>query len=133
MAVIVGGWAAAGWQNRPPIADASAPVFVLAIVASCVACFLCGRSTGKASAFAAAYARAEARAAAVSQASAHAQQAVVVNVDTGARQVGARELVGLDGAEWIGPPRPLLEQDTAQMVAEDLLGDVQDVGHVEVH
>lgn len=118
VAVLVGGWAFAGWQNRPRLVDADPLVFAVAICASLAAAFWFGRRSGRASAVAVATARAEARAAAAAKSVAHAQQAVVVNVDTGARAAGMRDLGGLERAEWIGPAVPLLEQDSREQVED---------------
>lgn len=118
VSVLVGGWAWAGWQNAPAVVHADPLVFALAICASLVAAWWFGRRSGRAVAVAVATARAEARAAAASKATAHAQQAVVVNVDVGARQAAMRDLGGLEHAEWIGPAKPVLEQDQLEQFAD---------------
>ena len=125
LVVIVGGWAWAGWANAPAPVHANPGVFVLAIIAGCLVCWWVGRRQGRAAAYAVATAHAEARAAAAARASSAstAQAAVVVNVGTGARATAARELGGLDRADWMGEPRPLLEQDSSEVAAADVLAE----------
>ena len=94
----------------------------LAIGLTCVVCWWAGRRSGRAGAFASAYASAEARANAAAMASSVATNAVFVQVGDGARHRGAESLGGLDQAEWIGGPRAMLEQDTAEQYAEELFG-----------
>jgi len=132
VAVLIGGWAWAGWRNAPPVVHADSGVFVVAVVASLAAAYWFGRRGGRASAVAVATARAEARAAAAAQSVAHATNQVVLNVAVpGAREVASASLGGLDAAPWIGPPRALLEQEVGEMYAEELL-DGQEVGEYEV-
>lgn len=47
----------------------------------------------------------------------------MVNVGDGARAAASRELGGLDSAEWMGTPRPMLEQDSAEVAAADVLAE----------
>jgi hypothetical protein len=119
VAVVVGGWAFAGWQNRPALVNSQPTVFALAIIASCLACWWFGRRSGRAVAVAVATARAEARATATATAGARASNQVVVNVQAGGRAQALRDFGGLERAPWIGQPVALLEQDTAQMSAEE--------------
>lgn len=125
LAVLVSSWAATGWANRPAVVDRAPGVFLVAVLASIAVAWWSGRRGGRASAWASAHAHAEASAIAASRAAAAAQSNVVVNVTGGAAATARREQGGLDAAPWMGPPRPLLEQDTAQMLAEDLLADGQ--------
>lgn len=131
VAVVAGGWVYAGFTNLPRVPQPYAATAGLAIAATCAVCWWAGRRSGRGSAFAAAYAAAEARAAAAARAesSAVATNAVFVQVGDGGRHRAAAGLDGLDTAPWIAGPRPLLEQDTAQMLAEDVLE--QRTGEVE--
>lgn len=118
-------WVWVGWRNMPPMSDGSAGAVGLAIGVTCWVSYLCGRSLNGARATAIANARAEARATATST----SQAAAVGNVfviggqasPVGARQAGA-DLTGLDGAEWIVGPRPQIEQDVMEQIAEDIEG-----------
>lgn len=84
-----------------------------------------GRSIAVAQATATATAIADAKA----DASAHAQQAVIVNiqgdVSRGARATARREYGGLDRAEWLDGPKPLIEQDAIDDVDQDVLEELQ--------
>lgn len=113
IAVVCASWAYAGFQHAalPAGTEPVSEVLGLAIAASLAVVWWHGRCNGRARAFAAAYARAEARATASAMAGATATNAVQIIVGDGARAVAAREGAALDGAEWIGEPRALLEQD----------------------
>lgn len=130
VAVIVAGWAWAGFTNAPRMSDPQAGAFGIAIGVSCLMCWWIGRRSGRAAAYAVATAHAEARAAAVarSQSASTAQAAVVVNVGEGARAVASRDLGGLDAAPWIGEPIAAIEQDTYQMSAEESIGTYDSQG-----
>lgn len=124
VAVLCVGWAWVGMTNAPRVSDPVAGTLGVAVAASCALAFWCGRRSGRAAAFAAATARAEARATAVarSQSAAAAQAAVTVNVGQGLRHQASTHLGGLDAAPWIGEPVALIEQDTEQMSADELMG-----------
>lgn len=124
VAVIVAGWAFAGWQNMPRVSDPQSSVAGVGIALSCLVCWWIGRRSGRAAAVAVATARAEARAAAAAVAGATATNQVVLNVDVGGRSQAARDFGGLERAEWIEGPRALLEQDTAGMAAEEMAGEL---------
>lgn len=122
LAVVAGGWVYAGFTNMPRAAQPYPATMGLAVAVTCLCCWLVGRGSGKASAFASAQARAEAWAAAQSTSTATATNAVFVQVGDGARMRSATQLGGLDTAPWIGEPLGLLEQDTAEQSAEDVMG-----------
>lgn len=126
VAVIVSGWAYVGWRNLPRMPTPQAHVAALAIIACCVGCWWIGRRTGRSAAVAVATARAEARANAMATAGAVASNSLVLNLAVGARAQGARDFGGLEHAEWIGQPVALLEQDTAQMSAEETYAETDD-------
>lgn len=119
LAVLVAGWAFAGWQNRPPLVDENPGVFVLAIVASIVVAWLGGRLQGRASAVATAVARAEARARALARSQSAAVSQVVVQVGDGPPRAVGRHAVAADAPAlapgafealpWMGPARAQLE------------------------
>ncbi len=130
VAVLCVGWAWVGMTNAPRVPDPVAGALGVAVAASCALAFWCGRRSGRAHAYASATAHAEARAAAAAraQSSAAANAAVVVNVGEGLRAQAGRHLGGLDAAPWIGEPVALLEQDSAEMAAEDVYGVVDGQG-----
>ncbi|HEY0186219.1 MAG TPA: hypothetical protein VGC67_01895 [Cellulomonas sp.] len=115
-------------SNAPRVSDPVAGTLGVAIAASVLLAWWCGRRSGRAHAYASAVAHAEARAAAAARAesAATAQAAVVVNVGDGLRAQAGRHLGGLDDAPWIGEPVPLIEQEASEMAAEDVYGAVDD-------
>lgn len=135
VAVLCVGWAWVGMTNAPRVSDPVAGTLGVAVAASIGLAFWCGRRSGRASAFAAAVAHAEARAAAAarSESAATSNAAVTLNFGDGLRHQAAAHLGGLDAAPWIGEPVALIEQDTEQMSAEELMGAyaTQEVDGVE--
>lgn len=131
IALVAGSWAFAGFQNYA-LPGGVTETLGLAMAATTLVVWLHGRSHGRARAFAAAYARAEARAnaAALSASTSAATNHVQIVVADGARSVAARESAALDGAEWIGDPVPLLEQEAEHSDADDDVRDLLDAGEV---
>lgn len=105
-------------QSRLPNGSI-APLVVLAVIGM-VAAYLGGRAR-RGSAYASATAVAVADATAV----ANSQQAVVLNVNMGAREVAATRYGGLDRVDWYDPD-PLLALD-AEIVEQDGIDVARDV------
>lgn len=115
------GWVVVGWRNLPPMTERSALTVGFAFGVTCWLTYLYGRSATRAEATAIANARAEAKAAAMaSSQSAAVGNVFVLNSEQGARAVAAQEFAGLEGATWIGGDKPVLEQDVAEQVLEDI-------------
>lgn len=110
------GFGIGAWRDAPPLSRVSSIGLLLVVLVAMWASWRAGRRARfGSSGVAVAVASAEAVAAATA---AGGQSIVQVVIGDGARAAGARRWGGLDGAEWMGSDRSLLEEHSGAL--EDL-------------